>query len=108
MARFFDLLRKEFEIIIVDTPPAGVFQDALIVARYCDETVYVAQDGKANIGQLTRIIHDFGKTAAPAVGIVLNGFSPNANHPHLGHRQLYRKYGHRYSEGRKTLVAETK
>jgi polysaccharide biosynthesis transport protein len=108
MARFFGRLRQEFEIIIVDSPPAGVFQDALIIARHCDETVFVARDGKANTAQLTRILHDFGKTAAPAVGIVLNGFAPNPNHPQFGHRQLYRKYGSHYRSALRKVPTETK
>ncbi|HEY4988736.1 MAG TPA: hypothetical protein VII09_02965, partial [Opitutaceae bacterium] len=101
MAKFFAMLHQEFEIVIVDTPPAGVFQDALILARHCDETVFIARDGKANTAQLTRVLQDFGKTGAPAVGIVLNGFSPNANHPQLGRGQLYRKYGYYGAPSRK-------
>jgi polysaccharide biosynthesis transport protein len=107
MARFFALLQAEFEIVIVDTPPAGVFQDALVVARHCDETVFVARHGMASTGQLNRILNDFAKTAAPAVGIVLNGFSPNASHPQLGHHQLYRKYGY-YTPSSRRVAAGTK
>jgi capsular exopolysaccharide synthesis family protein len=106
MARFFALLRQEFEVVIVDTPPAGVFQDALILARHCDDTIFVARDGKANTSQITRILQDFAKTAAPAVGVVLNDFSTNAGHPHLGHRQLYQKYAYYSNPPRK--VAGTK
>ena len=105
MARFFALLRQEFEIIIVDTPPAGVFQDALILARYCDDTILVARDGRANLSQLTHIVHDFSKTASPAVGIVLNGFSARSTHPQIGLRQLYRKYGYYAPASRKVADA---
>ena len=52
----------------------------------------MARDGKANTGQLTRILQDFGRTAAPVVGVVLNAFAPSAGHPHFGHRQLYQRY----------------
>ena len=95
MARFFALLREEFEIAIIDTPPAGVFQDALITARHCDETVFVAREGVANMSQLNRLVHDFGRTPAPAVGILLNGFSPNSANPQIAYRQLHHKYGQR-------------
>ena len=107
MVRFFGLLRREFEIIIVDTPPAGLFQDALIIARYCDDTVFVARESRANTGQLTRIIHDFSKTASPAMGIVLNGFSASLIHPELGYRKLYRKYGYYAPSSRKVADAKS-
>jgi len=93
MARFFALLRQEFEIVIVDTPPAGVFQDALITARHCDETVFVARDGVANTSQINRLVHDFSRTSAPAVGILLNAFSPNTGNPQIAYRQLHHRYG---------------
>jgi capsular exopolysaccharide synthesis family protein len=104
MARFFALLGEEFEIVIVDTPPAGVFQDALIIARHCDDTLFLARAGKANIDQLTRILHDFNKTAAPAVGLVLNGFSATANNRRLGYRGQYPKYGSYGSAAREVLA----
>lgn len=108
MSRFFALLRQEFEIVIVDTPPAGVFQDALITARHCDETIFVARDGKANTGQLHRILHDFSKTSAPALGLILNAFSPSANHPQLAYFKMSRKYGHNGPMPRKTAGSPTK
>jgi capsular exopolysaccharide synthesis family protein len=105
MARFFALLRQEFEIVIVDTPPAGVFQDALIAARNCDETIFVARDGKANTAQLHRVLYDFSKTSAPAVGLILNAFSPNANHPQLAYFKMSRKYGYSGPAPRKAAAA---
>ncbi len=107
MARFFELLRGEFEIVIVDSPPAGVFQDALITARHCDETVFVARDGVANTGQLNRLVHDFSRTPAPAVGILLNAFSPNTVNPQIARRQLYHKYGH-YKHAAHVAVRRTR
>jgi capsular exopolysaccharide synthesis family protein len=92
MARFFALVRQEFEIVIVDTPPAGLFQDALNLARYCDETVFVAREGRANTGELTRILDDFERTPAPAIGVVLNAFAPSSGQPHSGYRRLYKNY----------------
>jgi len=106
MARFFALLRQEFEIVIVDTPPAGVFQDALITARNCDETLFIARDGKASTNQLHRILHDFSKTPAPAVGIILNALSPNASHPQFAYFKMSRKYGYNGSAPRKKAGIE--
>ena len=105
MVRFFERLGAEFEVVIVDTPPAGVFRDALMIARGCDETVLVARDGVANTELLTRVLNDFAKTRAPAIGMILNGFSANAKHPQLGYHQLYRKYD--YNAPRKVALETT-
>lgn len=95
-----DQLSGEFDIIIVDTPPAGVFQDALILAKHCHETILIARDGKAQTAQVQRVISDLDKTVAPVVGVVLNAFAPGATHPHMAYRHLADKYGYGYGYGK--------
>jgi capsular exopolysaccharide synthesis family protein len=100
MAALFEQLSGEFDIVIVDTPPAGVFQDALILAKYCHETILIARDGKAQTAQVQRVIGDLERTQSPAVGIVLNAFAPGATHPHMAYRHLADKYGYGYDYGK--------
>jgi capsular exopolysaccharide synthesis family protein len=96
MAKLFEQLSGEYDVVIVDTPPAGVFQDALILAKYCHETFLIARDGKAQTAQVQRVIADLEKTASPAGGVVLNAFAPGATHPHMAYRHLAEKYGYGY------------
>jgi succinoglycan biosynthesis transport protein ExoP len=100
MAQMFEQLSGEFDIVIIDTPPAGVFQDALILAKYSHETILIARDGKAQTAQVQRVIADLEKTPSPVVGVVLNAFAPGATHPHMAYRHLAEKYGYGYGYGK--------
>ncbi len=74
MTEFFDQLGWKFDVVVVDTPPAGLFQDALILARSCEETVLVVKEGRAAATLVDRIIVDFARTNAPVLGLLLNCF----------------------------------
>ncbi len=101
MAATFARLGERFDVVVVDTPPAGVFQDALIIAKYCHETVLVARDGKAQTAQVRRIIGEIDKTQSPVLGVVLNAFAPGATHPQMAYRHLADKYGYGYGKDAK-------
>ncbi len=96
IAAFFERLGEKFDIVIVDTPPAGVFQDALILAKYCHETILIAREGKAETAQVKRVVGELEKTPSPAIGVVLNAFSPGSSHPHMAYRHMAEKYGYGY------------
>ena len=100
MGAIFTQLSETFDVIIVDTPPAGVFQDALILAKYCHETILIARDGKAETNQVQRVIGEMEKTVAPVVGIVINAFAPGATHPNMAYRHMAEKYGYGYGYGK--------
>ena len=43
MGVLFEEMRRKFDFIIIDTPPAAVVTDALVVGRYSDLTLYVVR-----------------------------------------------------------------
>ena len=43
MQLFFDEMKKKFDYVIVDTPPAAVVTDAQVVGRFADLTLYVVR-----------------------------------------------------------------
>ncbi|MEC7487264.1 MAG: polysaccharide biosynthesis tyrosine autokinase [Verrucomicrobiota bacterium] len=66
-------LRQEFDIILLDTPPVGVFQDAIIAADYADHTIFVARQ---NVTTRQKTRHSIGlmdRTEAPVLGVAFNG-----------------------------------
>ena len=73
-------LKGAYDVVIFDTPPAGVFQDALILARLTTERVLVARESVAPIVQVKAVIEEFAKAGLVFNGVILNGFIPrNAN-----------------------------
>jgi capsular exopolysaccharide synthesis family protein len=80
MDRLIGFMKGCYDVVILDTPPAGVFQDALMLARYASERVLVAREGVAPVVQVKKVIGDFTRASFAFQGVVLNGFIPrNAN-----------------------------
>jgi tyrosine-protein kinase Etk/Wzc len=38
---FFEYLRSNYDIIVIDTPPVGIVSDAIIIANYVDLTLFI-------------------------------------------------------------------
>lgn len=87
-------LKNNFDIVIIDTPPAGLFQDAAVVSRQADERILVARDSRAPVAQVQRVIYDFDKANAPFTGTVVNGFNPSAAHRKLTYGYHKKNYGY--------------
>jgi capsular exopolysaccharide synthesis family protein len=80
MEKFIGSLKEQYDVVIIDTPPAGVFQDALVLARHANVTLLVARDSVAPLVQVRKVIDDFSRANLTFRGVVLNSFSPgNAN-----------------------------
>ncbi len=43
MKLLFDILRQQYDCVIVDTPPSGLLSDAALVAKYVDEGIFVVR-----------------------------------------------------------------
>jgi Mrp family chromosome partitioning ATPase/uncharacterized protein involved in exopolysaccharide biosynthesis len=69
-------LRLRFDVILIDTPPAGLFQDALQLARQADERLLVARVACAPLSHIRKVIGDFDDAKAAFTGVILNGFVP--------------------------------
>jgi capsular exopolysaccharide synthesis family protein len=80
MERFIEWLKANYDVVIIDTPPAGVFQDAMVLARHASASLLVAREGVPPLVQVRKVIDDFARANVALRGVVLNGFAPrNAN-----------------------------
>ncbi len=43
MKDLFDDVREKFDFIVLDTPPAAIVTDAMVINRFCDLTLYVVR-----------------------------------------------------------------
>ncbi|MEY3362085.1 MAG: hypothetical protein RL531_1804 [Actinomycetota bacterium] len=66
-----DALRA-VRLVVVDTPPAALFSDALAVASQCDATVLVVDVTNSRTAQIRRTLEDLERAGANTVGIVAN------------------------------------
>ncbi len=101
-AWLFDQLRARYDIVLIDTPPSGLFQDALVLSRFAQETLLVAREARAPVTQIRRAIADIDKTTAPVLGVILNDFSSQSLNPRLAYGYSYGQYGYAASATART------
>lgn len=69
---FLDHLRREFEWILVDSPPIASVTDALLLARHADLVVLVVQHNKVDKKLVKRTVTALRKATPNLLGAVLN------------------------------------
>lgn len=87
-----------YDMVIVDTPPIGLFSDALLLARYADMITIVTRHNATSRKELLSAIDLLNKTNTKALGVVLNA-SPTDSQSAYGYG--YYGYGNdrrRYTE----------
>jgi len=91
----FSWLRKEFDFVIVDTPPAGLVIDAVLIAKHVDASIYIVRQGYT-LKQQLRLLNDFKQyEKMPNLSILLNDIRLNKTY---GYKYGY-GYGYGYGNG---------
>jgi polysaccharide biosynthesis transport protein len=65
-------LRKKFDLLVIDSPPVGIFPDALTLAPMVDEMLYVCRFGKVNRQHARTSLDRLDETDADLLGVVMN------------------------------------
>jgi polysaccharide biosynthesis transport protein len=99
MERLVGFMKGCYDVVILDTPPAGVFQDALMLGRYASERVLVAREGVAPVVQVKKVIEDFARASLSFQGVVLNGFIPRNANKKLAYGYQAAAKGYQYGGG---------
>lgn len=88
-------LKKQFDVIIFDTPPIGIFPDGVALAQKSDELVYVARYKKVNRKLIKDLLDRMKKTGIHCLGVVINDIPDNkiSHYYYYGYGQKsYRNY----------------
>jgi len=93
MGDMLDRLRRHFDWILMDSPPLASVTDALLLARYCDLAVYVAQHNKVDKKAIKRSIQALQKVTPNLVGVVINALDTKTR----GYYYYYYHQDHRAS-----------
>jgi capsular exopolysaccharide synthesis family protein len=83
----FARLRRDFDLVLIDSPPVLPVTDAAILSRHADATLMLAAVGQTRRGDLHRAVEKLDQVGAKILGIVLNKVT----------RQTGRTYGYSYS-----------
>ncbi len=88
-----EYLKKNYEYIILDTPPVGLVADAFELVKYADVTLYVVRQGFTQKGMMKMINDKYAKKEVSNISIILNNFKIKSSYGY-GHG-----YGYGYGQG---------
>lgn len=94
-------LRTSFDLVVIDTPPVGVFADALMLAPACDEVVYVARFKKVWRARVNNFVERMNASGTPIAGIVMNDLPPgiqSVGYDYYGYGTAAKEYQKYYAE----------
>ncbi len=95
VAQLFEIVRRDFDAVIIDTAPVGMVSDAMTLGKFADFTLYLVRQGhtyKKQIGLIDDLYHS---QKLPAVSIVVNDVKLKAGYGYYG----YGRYGYGYGYG---------
>ena len=93
------LYRNTYDIIIIDTPPAGLFPDASLLGNMADHFIFITQLNKHRKAVLKAILNRLEQGQAQVLGIVANKVSKSKSRNLGAYRYAdYRKYRNYYPE----------
>ena len=84
-----DMLREHFDVVLVDSPPAGIIVDAIEVAKYCDGALLVIACNTGRRQEIDEVAQNIRKTGCKMLGAVLN----NVNFNSFQNRRYYYRSG---------------
>lgn len=92
MARLLEALRKQYDLIILDTPPVNMVIDAVVLAPLTDGVLFVVRANQSERGAVIHAVEQLQYAKAKILGFVLNGV--DLEHTSYGYdRHRYRRYG---------------
>lgn len=94
-----ETLKKNFDYVILDTAPAGMVTDTLLVGRVADLSVYVCRADYSRKAEFTLINELAADNKLPNICTVINGL--DLQKKKYGYYYGYGKYGKYYGYGKR-------
>ncbi len=91
----FTWLRKNFDVVLVDTAPVGMVSDAMTLGKYSDCTLYLVRQRHTFKKQVALIDEFYIESRLPKVAIVINDVKMKPGYGYYG----YGRYGYGYGYG---------
>jgi len=97
MGELFEILKKDYDYIILDTPPLGLVADSLELVKYADATVYMVRQNYTKKDMFGLINEKYKSGEIGNISFVLNFFQEKGK----GYGYGYGSYGNGYYENDK-------
>ena len=90
MKQLVEMLKQNYDYVIIDAAPVGAVIDAAILGKYCDGAVYVIASESVSYKQAAKAKEQLERSGCKILGAVLNKVNPK-HEKYYGKR--YRRYG---------------
>ena len=100
--QLIDMLAENADIVLIDTPPAGLIVDAVEIAKQCDGAMIVVDYGEGHKREINDISENISRTGCQMLGAVINAVDMSAytNRKYYYSGKYYRRYYHGSYEGK--------
>lgn len=96
LGRLVSSLRDRYDCIIIDTSPAGLTMDPMIVAEVSDAMLFVVRDDTVRIPRIKSALDSLMSTDTPLLGCIINNTGLSGSHYGKYGYGKYGKYGYGY------------
>jgi capsular exopolysaccharide synthesis family protein len=93
MVKFLEWAEREFDHVIIDTPPLLIMSEAKLVAPIVDGVIVTCGVGTTTQGMLRRCLRDLDQIGAVVMGVALNGVRKTRGGYMQDNLKLYYRYG---------------
>jgi succinoglycan biosynthesis transport protein ExoP len=92
--QLLEKFKKQYDLVVVDSPPLGAVTDSLLIAERTDEVVYVCRFNRAYRKHIRLYMKTLRNGKNEVLGVVLNGLSPRRVEYYTNYRyyRSYKKY----------------
>ncbi len=106
--QMLDYLKSQYDVILIDSPPAALFPEARLLSNLADEFILIVKYKAVTRTQVRRILRSLEEARARNLGVVMN-FSKKDASPSAGkYEKYYRKYYSSEESGKKTKPEASK
>ncbi len=106
MKKMIAALKKEYDFVIIDTPPLLVVSDALAIASETDGTVVVSRHQTSYMGDISKTIETLRFAKANILGVVVNDYNMEEKSYYSHNYYHYKYYNYRYGNNESLAITD--
>ncbi len=91
LPKLMEELKRQYDYVIIDTPPIGLVSDAQFLSRYADASVFVMRQSYTPKDQIKLVNSLFKEKRLGNFGVVINGIKDDKWYGYYG---VHKYYGH--------------
>ncbi|MBQ8291022.1 MAG: CpsD/CapB family tyrosine-protein kinase [Clostridia bacterium] len=91
MRKLLQQLKKEYDYVIIDTPPVPALSDALALASQVDGTVVVCRHRHTNVGEIAKTLNTLNYAKANVLGVVVNDYKVESFNKFNKYNEYYKQ-----------------